>query len=145
LNKLNVLVDTSVWSEALRRKKNNISSENTFIYHLIKNEEEILLTGSIIQEILTGIKNTKLFEEIEYHLNFFHYLELEKKEYSEAARLRNQCAQKGVAVTTIDCQIVIVAINRNIYLATYDSDFQLIAKHTKLKVLDFEDYKNMKR
>lgn len=139
------MVDTSVWSEALRRKKNNISSENTFIYHLIKNEEEILLTGSIIQEILTGIKNTKLFEEIEYHLNFFHYLELEKKEYSEAARLRNQCAQKGVAVTTIDCQIATVAINRNLYLTTYDSDFQLIAKHTKLKVLDFEDYKNMKR
>lgn len=139
------MVDTSVWSEALRRKKKDISSENTFIYHLIKNEEEILLTGSIIQEILTGIKNTELFEEIQYHLNFFHYLELDKKEYSEAARLRNQCAQKGVTVATIDCQIASVAIHRNLYLATYDSDFQLIAKHTNLKVLDFEDYKKMKR
>ena len=55
--KINCLLDTSVWSEALRRKNNSLKSENTYLYHLIQNEENIFITGVIIQELLSGIKN----------------------------------------------------------------------------------------
>ncbi|HPJ13477.1 MAG TPA: hypothetical protein PLE16_02260 [Spirochaetota bacterium] len=55
------LVDTSVWSEALRRKNTSISSSETILSKLILNEHEIVLTGIIIQEILSGFTDKKLF------------------------------------------------------------------------------------
>ncbi|TGM52665.1 VapC toxin family PIN domain ribonuclease, partial [Leptospira vanthielii] len=41
---MNLLIDTSVWSEAFRRKNNSVNSEDTFLFQIIKNEEEIFLT-----------------------------------------------------------------------------------------------------
>ncbi|WCL50361.1 type II toxin-antitoxin system VapC family toxin [Leptospira sp. GIMC2001] len=145
MRKLSLLVDTSVWSEALRRKKNDFETSETFLYKLIKNEEEIFLTGSIIQEILSGIKDGRLFDQIQNHLNYFSYLELDKKDYIDSAKLRNELSKKGLSLTTIDCQIATTAINRNLYLATYDNDFVGISKYKELNILNLENYLKIKK
>ena len=79
--KINCLLDTSVWSEALRRKNNSLKSENTYLYHLIQNEENIFITGVIIQELLSGIKNEKTFLELKEILLNFEIIELRRNYY----------------------------------------------------------------
>ncbi|TGM74266.1 PIN domain nuclease [Leptospira mtsangambouensis] len=137
---MNLLIDTSVWSEALRRKNKSVNSEDTFLFQIVKNEEEIFLTGIILQEILTGIKNQKLFDEINNHLRFFNYVTPTNKDHILAAQLRNDLAKKGITVASIDVLIAQIAISNNLTIATYDSDFNKIAENSKLKIINFEKY-----
>ncbi len=138
--KINCLLDTSVWSEALRRKNNSLKSENTYLYHLIQNEENIFITGVIIQELLSGIKNEKTFLELKEILLNFEIIEPEMEDYIFAANLQNKMSAKGIQATTVDLLLVSIALRRNYYLLSYDKDFTFISKHTELKLLSFESY-----
>jgi predicted nucleic acid-binding protein len=133
-----VLIDTSVWSEALRRKEKSINSSETIVRRIIDNNDEIVLIGIILQEILSGISNQKLFAEIKNILNDFSYLEIIKNDYIHAAELRNKCKQKGITASSIDFLIASVAIRNKLILVTYDKDFINISKHTELKILEIE-------
>jgi len=137
---MNLLIDTSVWSEALRRKNKSVNSEDTFLFQIIQNEEEIFITGIILQEILTGIKNEKLFDDINNHLRFFNFVNPTNIEHILAAKLRNDLAKKGITVASIDVLIAQIAISNNLTLATYDTDFEKIAAHSKLKILNYKQY-----
>ncbi|MBP9885847.1 MAG: PIN domain-containing protein [Leptospiraceae bacterium] len=137
---MNCLLDTSVWSEALRRKNNSLKSENTYLYHLIQNEENIFITGVIIQELLSGIKNEKTFLELKEILLNFEIIEPEMEDYIFAANLQNKMSAKGIQATTVDLLLVSIALRRNYYLLSYDKDFTFISKHTELKLLSFESY-----
>ena len=143
--KINCLLDTSVWSEALRRKNNSLKSENTYLYHLIQNEENIFITGVIIQELLSGIKNEKTFLELKEILLNFEIIEPEMEDYIFAANLQNKMSAKGIQATTVDLLLVSIALRRNYYLLSYDKDFTFISKHTELKLLSFESYLKRKR
>ena len=61
---IRLLIDTSVWSEALRRKEKSLNSSATLVKRIIENNDEIVIIGIILQEILSGITNEKLFSEI---------------------------------------------------------------------------------
>ncbi|MDL5247574.1 PIN domain-containing protein [Leptospira weilii] len=142
---MKLLVDTSVWSEALRRKGKTLKSEETFLYQIIQNEEDIFVTGIILQEILTGIKESKIFSEIEEQFKYFNFISPAEKDHIEAAKLRNSLSKKGIVLATIDALIAQIAISHNLVLATYDNDFLRLSGITKLKTLNFEDYKKSKR
>jgi predicted nucleic acid-binding protein len=95
-------IDTSVWSEALRRKKKNINFSETIVRKIIENNDEIVLLGIILQEILTGIPDAKLFRSIRDILEEFSYLEITKEDYIYASELSNKCRKKGIAAGSID-------------------------------------------
>jgi predicted nucleic acid-binding protein len=137
---MNLLIDTSIWSEALRRKNKSVNSEDTLLFKIIRNEEEIFITGIILQEILTGIKNEKLFDDINNHLRFFNFVNPTNMDHIQAAKLRNDLAKKGITVASIDVLIAQIAISNNLTLATYDSDFVKISANSKLKILNFKEY-----
>lgn len=137
---MKLLLDTSVLSEALRRKKNKIHSSNLLLTKIIKNEDEIVLIGIILQEILSGISNSKLFSEITDIMNDFSYLEIKKDDYIFASELRNRSKSKGIQAGTIDFLIASVAITNNLTLVTYDQDFYNIRKFSDLKILDLDKY-----
>ncbi|EMO30908.1 hypothetical protein LEP1GSC175_3379 [Leptospira santarosai str. HAI821] len=48
-------------------------------------------------------------------------------------------------MATIDALIAQIAITHNLILATYDNDFLRLSGNTKLKTLNFEEYKKSKR
>jgi predicted nucleic acid-binding protein len=131
------LIDTSVWSEALRRKNKSINSSETILSRLILNESEIILIGIILQEILSGITDRKLFNEINTILSDFPYIEATKDDYIYAAELRNTLKIKGITAGSFDFLIASIAIRNNLTLVTIDNDFKHIAKHSSLKLLDF--------
>ncbi|MBK8396665.1 MAG: PIN domain-containing protein [Leptospiraceae bacterium] len=141
---MSCLLDTSVWSEALRRKNTSLKSEKTFLYHLIQNEENIFITGVIIQELLSGIKNEKMFMELKEILLNFEIIEPDVEDYIQAASLQNKISAKGIQASTVDLLLVSIAIRRNYYLLSFDKDFNYISKHTDLRLLSFESYLKMK-
>jgi len=141
---LKILVDSSVWSEALRRKGKSLDTKNIFLNEIIDNNDKIIITGIIMQEILTGIKSDILFNNIKNILQDFAYIEPFKNDYIDAANLKNKLRTKGISAGPIDCLIASICMNNNYFLASYDNDFVHIANHTDLELIDFEKYKKMK-
>lgn len=141
---IKLLIDTSVWSEALRRKEKSLNSSETLVRRIIENNDEIIIIGIILQEILSGITNEKLFSEIQNILNDFSYVEITKMDYIYAAELRNKCKKKGITACSFDFLIASMAISNKLTLVTYDNDFKNISKYTELKILDEAKYLNLK-
>ncbi|MFH0802030.1 MAG: PIN domain-containing protein [bacterium] len=132
---MNLIVDTSVWSLALRRDPPANHPKVALLEELIKNGESIYLLGVIVQEILQGIRKTSNFKKVMEHLSAFPVIHLRLDDHVEAAKLWNHCASKGVLAGTIDFLIAAVAIRSHCRLLTTDEDFSRIARHSKLRVL----------
>lgn len=127
---MNILADTSVWSQVLRRHQNTRVADQLREY-IIK--EKVYVLGIIAQEILSGITNSHLFEEIKNTFLDFPYLEPRKEDYTYAASLKNKLRSKGVTIHTIDALIAAMAIQHDCLLFTIDQDFQAISKYLPLK------------
>jgi predicted nucleic acid-binding protein len=133
---MNLIVDTSVWSYFLRRKK--INNDNLFVkklYYYIQNEDQIHLLGIVLLEILDGIKSQKQFELLINYFGPFPLIDLTRNDFIEAAKIKNKCRKQGIQASSIDFLITSVCINRNYPLLTADKDFKYISKHCSLILL----------
>src|SRR6202040_2139735 len=128
---MNVLVDTSVWSLALRRKTENLSANETSIVaelsELIQ-EGRARLIGLVRQELLSGIKTTEQYEKLRLHLRSFPDEPIDTSDHEEAAKAGNRCRGKGIIVSIVDVLICAVAIKREWAIFTTDPDFANYAK-----------------
>ncbi len=129
---MNVLVDTSVWSLALRRAKRVNDTTSKELAELIK-EGRAMLLGAVRQELLSGIKVRSQFDLLREHLRAFPDLVLEPADYEEAAAAFNQCRERGIQGANTDFLICSVAARRELAIYTTDKDF-----HRYAKVLKFE-------
>jgi len=132
---MRVIVDTSVWSLALRRKEYKETRETKILKKLLKDEEEVYLLGIILQKILQGIKSKRQFKLLENYFNLFPILTPEREDYIISAEMKNYCMQQGIQVGTIDILIAEMSLRYNCYLLTADKDFTHIAKCINLKLL----------
>jgi len=87
---MNVLVDTSVWSLALRKNNKNNEQNNIIdkFKELIK-DLKVKIIGPIRQEILSGIKDNDKYEELKEKLSYFPDESLLTEDYEEAAKYFN--------------------------------------------------------
>ena len=132
---MNVIVDTSVWSLALRRLNSDLSPPAKKLTQLIQEGEPIFLLGIILQELLCGLKSPKDFQRLLDSMMAFPLIEPTRENYVEAAQLKNQCAAKGIQAGTIDFLIAAICIEYGCLLLTTDGDFRAIARHSALKLL----------
>ena len=134
---MNVLVDTSVFSLALRRKNESLSTNERFLVaelsELIR-EGRARMIGLIRQELLSGIKATDQFEKLRVHLRSFPDEVVDTSDYEEAAKAGNRCRAKGVAVSIVDILLCAVAIKRQWAIFTTDPDFSNYAKVLPLRI-----------
>lgn len=132
---MNVLVDTTVWSLALRRRQRK-PSEQTRVDELgeLIDELRAVLIGPIRQEVLSGISRAEDFEIVSERLAAFSDLEIETADYVEAARLYNHCRTKGVQGSHTDFLICAVAMRHGAAVFTTDKDFTNYAKHLDLDI-----------
>ena len=123
---MNVLVDTSVWSLALRRKSENLNATEKFIVaeltELVR-EGRARLIGLVRQELLSGIKTTEHYEKLRLHLRAFPDEPIDTSDHEEAAKAGNRCRGKGVVVSIVDILLCAVAIKREWAIFTIDPDF----------------------
>ena len=133
---MRVLVDTSVWSLALRKKGPAAHPAVALLTELIRTGEDIFLIGLIFQEVLQAFRSEASFRTILRHLEPFPLLALERSDYSRAATLHRICAANGLGASTADCQIASAAIGRGCQLLTADEDFVRIARARELELLE---------
>ena len=132
---MSILVDTSVWSLALRRKLAPSSQEET-LKHLIL-DGQVKIIGPIRQELLSGIPNQKHFEALKSRLIYFPDTPIQTSDYELAASFFNLCRQNGIQGSHIDFLICAVAASNEFQIYTTDKDFLSYRQH--LPILLFED------
>ena len=134
---MNVLIDTSVFSLALRRKSESLSTNEKLLVaelsELIR-EGRARIIGLIRQELLSGIKATEQYERLRVHLRSFPDELVDTSDYEEAAKAGNRSRAKGVAVSIVDILLCAVAINRQWAIFTTDPDFSSYAKVLPLRM-----------
>jgi len=131
---MKILIDTSIWSLALRRQSGVVNPESVMLRTLIEQGEDIHLLGIILQEVLQGIKNPKDFHILKDYLDAFPLIELTREDCIKAAELKNRLIKKGKQISTIDALIASASISYSCYLFTTDKDFEHIAQHSSLKL-----------
>lgn len=132
---MRVLVDTSVWSLALRKKGPVDHPSVVALSSLLHANENVFVTGLILQEVLQAYRSDASFRAMAKHLEPFPILELERSDFVHAAGLHRRCAAKGVGASTADCQIATAAIRHACLLLTADQDFDRIARLSELKLM----------
>jgi predicted nucleic acid-binding protein len=125
---LRILIDTSVWSTALRRGKNASSPEANELRNLIT-DHRVEIIGPVRQELLSGIREVPQFKKLEKHLAAFPDIPLTTDDYVAAAKFFNICKSKGVQGSNTDYLICAVSVRCGMSIFTTDKDFHLFAKH----------------
>lgn len=132
-----VLVDTPIWSVALRRRTVDLSSQERLItkslYELVR-QGRVKLLGPTRQEVLSGIRDQSTFARIREHLRGFPDVEIQTADYEEAALASNHCRSKGIASTPVDMLICAVALRYAWKIFTSDRDFENYRKLLKIEL-----------
>ena len=123
-----VLIDTSVWSLALRRNAGGADAAVAELRELIR-EMRAEIIGPIRQEVLSGIRSLSTFETLRDHLKAFPDIEILTDDYERAAAFFNACRAKGVQGSNTDFLICAVSERNGIPILTTDADFDLYAQH----------------
>jgi len=132
-----VLVDTPVWSLALRRTSTDLSPGEqrltAALQELIRDGRAQLL-GPVRQELLSGIRQEASFRRLRDQLRAFDEPRIESADYEEAAHINNQCRSRGIAGSAIDFLICAAASRRDWQVFTTDQDFTRYASVIHLKL-----------
>ncbi|MCX6358564.1 MAG: PIN domain-containing protein [Armatimonadetes bacterium] len=124
---MRVIVDTCVWSLALRRCAVEPGPEVTALRDLVR-ERRVEILGPIRQELLSGIRDEQRFERLRTHLAAFPDIPLEPSDYVEAARCSNRCRSAGIQGSATDFVICAAALRRDLAIFTTDADFDHYAR-----------------
>lgn len=119
---MNVLVDTCVWSLALRRLSPQDTPTVGELRELIS-EQRVVMLGPVRQEILSGIRDETHFLRLREHLRAFPEAMLEQSDYENGAEFFNVCRRNGVQGSNTDFLICAAAMRLNIPVFTTDADF----------------------
>ena len=137
---MKVLVDTSVWSLALRRKtlaegeKKIVQELKELIYEL-----RVVVIGPVRQELLSGISDEIKFINLKDKLKVFEDLPLHAEDYEKAAEVFNTCRRNGIQGSQIDFLLCSAAINHEISIFTTDKDFENYKKFIDIKIHTIRD------
>jgi predicted nucleic acid-binding protein len=134
---MRVLVDTPIWSLALRRRPPELSSEEGGLvadWAKIIEKKRIVLIGPVRQELLSGVRAAAAFDRLRDHLRAFQDEPLTCADYEEAARCFNVCRGAGITGSNVDFLICAAAIRRHLEIFTMDTDFRRYAKHLPIRL-----------
>ena len=129
---MKVLVDTSVWSVALRRRTSGELRvvEQAAVQELstLIEEARACMAGCIRQEVLSGIASATQFDRLRDKLGAFDDLAAEPPTYEAAARFFNLCRARGVQGSHIDFLICALADEHQVPIFALDADFARYAE-----------------
>lgn len=130
-----ILVDTCVWSMALRGSS---AAETSIVKQLTQliNDNQVKIMGAIRQELLSGYMEKSKYEKLRQKLKCFPNEPVADSDYEAAAEYSNFCRSKGVQGSHTDFLLCAVAIRAEFKIYTTDKDFSHYAKH--LPIVLFE-------
>ena len=124
---MKVLVDTSVWSVALRRRSSASNEPVTSALVSLVEDGRVVIIGSIRQELLSGIKERAQFERLREHLRAFPDIPVTTDDHEDAAAFFNRCRDRGIQASNTDFLICAVAVRNGFSIFTTDGDFARVA------------------
>ena len=122
-----VLVDTCIWSLALRGKAPRDQGISNKLTELIYGER-VKIIGPIRQEVLSGYSNFNQYNNLKNKLQYFPNELIVNNDYSTAAEFSNLCRQNGIQGSHVDFLICAVADRLKFNIFTTDKDFTFYAK-----------------
>jgi len=132
-----ILVDTSIWSLALRRRPAALSAGEV---RLVEEWADLVteglagLIGPIRQEILSGVRRAEVFQALRRELSDFPHLGIDVVDYDRAAEFFNVCRAQGITGGPIDMLISAVAYRYEVPIFSQDTDFMRYARHLPLRL-----------
>ncbi len=140
-----VLVDTPIWSLALRRQAKDLSAPERRLTHALAElirEDRVPMLGPIRQELLSGIREEAQFLRLREYLRAFQEHPLDTSDYEEAAHMNNRCRSRGIAGSAADFLICAAADRRSWSIFTTDRDFQNYASVLPLRLYEVSTRKH---
>ena len=131
---MNLFVDTSVWSLALRRDSAPDVPEIHRLREALAGGEPVHTTGIVLQELLQGYRAPKAAERIVERFAEIAMIIPTRDDYIRAAELRNKCRSHGIQAGTIDALLARICICHDLVMLSTDGDFRHIADWTPLKL-----------
>ena len=125
---MKVLVDTSVWSLALRRRKRPDPSPVRAELTALIQDGRAVITGPVRQELLSGAREPVQHERLRDHMRAFPDVELTTDDFEEAAFFYNLCRERGVQGSNTDFLICAISARNDFAIFTTDGDFERFAK-----------------
>jgi len=120
-----VLVDTSVWIEALRVKGDAETKER--LRQLIL-EDRAVWCDLVVLELLSGMKGEKEKKKIREYIEEIRSLEINSKVWQRAKGLVVSCRQKGFTVPVTDIIIAACGLSHGVPLMYKDRHFDIILR-----------------
>ena len=131
---MTLLVDTSVWSLALRRDVEVEEPEVQALKEALAGADVVVTTGLVLQELLQGFAGAKASAQIVERFSALALIQPDREDHIGAASVRNACRRAGVQIGTVDALIAHLCIRHELVLLSTDQDFAHAAKHCNLKV-----------
>ena len=131
---MDILVDTSVWSLALRRDTASESRAVEALSQALDGDADVYVTGIVLQKLLQGFLGTDARQSINDRFSSLPSLVPDTSDHIEAADLRNRCRRKGIQIGTMDALIAQLSIRYKLTLLTTDNNFKNISRVIKLKL-----------
>lgn len=131
---MTLLVDTSVWSLALRRDAPDEGPEVTYLRSALAGRELVVITGVIVLELLRGALPDRVRAAVRSTAAGSAWVEPTREDYGAAADLSNACRRAGVRLDTVEALIAQLCIANDLTLLTTDADFRHAAQHVRLDV-----------
>ncbi len=125
-----ILVDTSAWIEFLR-------NTGTPVCHAVDGllSEEIAVCDAVRMEVLAGARGESHLMSLRRLLARAAVIPTLASDYEDAAALYRRCRRQGETVRKlIDCLIASTAIRAGVPILHNDSDFDVLARHTELRI-----------
>jgi predicted nucleic acid-binding protein len=131
---MTVLVDTSVWSLAMRRDAKESAPEVWALQEALVGSDVVVTTGLILQELLQGFNGPRTAAAIIERFEALPMIHPDRGDYVAAAEVRNTCRRAGVQVGTIDAMLIQLCCRHELTMLSADRDFAHAATHVPFKL-----------
>jgi predicted nucleic acid-binding protein len=131
---MTLLVDTSVWSLALRRDGAVTTPEVAALREAIEGSDVVVTTGLVLQELLQGFNGPKDRQAIMDRFGALPLIQPDREDHVAAAAVRKACRRSGVQMGTIDALLIQLCGRHDLTLLSADKDFSNAAAFVPFKL-----------
>lgn len=125
-----ILVDSSAWIEFLRGTSSPVCERVEAVL-----AQGIVVPDPVRMEILAGARNEQHLVQLKRLLARGAVVHAIAIDFDQAAALYRQCRASGETVRKlVDCLIAAVAIRNDLIVLHQDTDFDVLARHTALRI-----------
>ena len=128
-----IVVDSSAWLEFFRRTG---SAVHLRLLELIRERRDLAVTEVVVMEVLAGGLSPRDLVQLRARLHAYPILRLRGLAgWEAAAELFRSCRGGGEHIRKMtDCLVAVPTIEAGATLLQADRDFEVLARHTPLKL-----------